>query len=390
MRFAAIVAVGWIAVAGCGGEIDLAVDVRTDYTPGRDFVGVRAEVFRGSDPRTSDAPPHGENEVTAPSTADFYLGRRVADFGGIEAGRWWVKVVLLRLDGSVLATRLASVEVGDTRIVTVVFTRTCADVSCPGSADLETDTECLGGRCVDPTCGADADATACAAECNQDIGCVDVPHAECAVPTCREGVCLLRAEDARCGGGGARCDPGDGCFVPVREDAGPTGMDGGPPTDSGPDTGMMPDTGPPDAGPPDASCECLPDAVESTTQACGRCGSQPISRSCGADCRWGPWGVIGACSGEGGCTPGAIDGYAQACGFCNNGSQSCNRTCDASCNWGGYLCGACTGEVFCSGLDGPVCETGMGRTPMGCPPGMSQICTCTRGAWTSCMGTCYS
>ena len=94
---------------------------------------------------------------------------------------------------------------------------------------------------------------------------------------------------------------------------------------------------------PTPTCDC--DPGETQSKACGsKCGTQ--KRTCNASCTWGAWGD---CSGQGACSPGAVD--SKACGDC--GSQK--RTCSNQCGWGGWS--GCTGE-------GP------------CAPGASQVQAC--------------
>ncbi len=135
---------------------------------------------------------------------------------------------------------------------------------------------------------------------------------------------------------------------------------------------------------------------DSSTQACGNCGSQPVK--CNAQCQYD---VAGACTPGGICTPGAAD--TASCGLCGTQSRTCSaqcgwssfgqcqnegvcapgftdttscgkcgkqtRPCASSCQWGSY--GACTGEG--------VCATGETSTQ---PCGLCGVQT------RSCSGTC--
>src|SRR5687768_15623803 len=139
-----------VGAAGCSTGHDLAIDLRTDFDPGREFVGVHTDLWRDVDPRMSERAPDSRTEITATSTLDFVSGRRVAEFGPVDPGQWWVRVTLITSDGATRGSRLVRVEVRGNRIVGVLISRSCEGVVCPAAGDAETDTECADGRCVDP------------------------------------------------------------------------------------------------------------------------------------------------------------------------------------------------------------------------------------------------
>lgn len=231
-----------LAIAGCGedgGEV--LVDLRTDLVAGREFVGVRTTV---GDRRS---------ELIADPRADFRAGARIAEIAGVKRGTATLRVALIGPSGEVAIEREVRVRVEERVLVTVVLTRSCQGVACPGPADPETLTACLGGQCVDPRCAAEEPEACGTPMCATDSECT--APSECAVAECREGTCFAVADDTRCTGG-LVCDPDEGC-VGAPPDAGPP--DAGP-RDAGPrprDAGM-PDAGPPDGGPPpldDTACD---------------------------------------------------------------------------------------------------------------------------------------
>ncbi len=229
--------------SGCAPGLEVAVDVRTDLVSALEFD--RVEVSLDGAPAAVSRPGAAE---------DFRVGVRTAEFSGLSRGRHEVVVRLALGERTTLARRVA-LRLEGSVILPVVLTRDCRGVECPGSGTV-TDSECLGGRCVEPGCSP-LDPTLCAPpECMGDGDCASAT--DCAEPRCAEGVCLEVSRQGACPAGEA-CVPGDGCVVvPGRDpsDAGPPdagSMDSGPPDagaiDAGPpDAGAMDDAGPPDAG----------------------------------------------------------------------------------------------------------------------------------------------
>ena len=254
-----------LLLAACQNDQELAVDVRTDLVPGREFDEVSVSLDGvAAEPRA----------VTLGD--DYGRPRRVAELVGVASGRRNLRVAL-SLDGEEVVARRVSVRMEGSLILLVVLARDCRGVTCPGSGDDAAATECLGGRSVDPDCTT-VDPSSCGApECDADSDCSTTTP--CTVARCAEGVCLevARGEDepAACAEG-ELCLPGTGC-VPVDEpadagstDAGP--VDAGPvdaapidvdagATDAGPiDVDGGPIDGGPigvDAGPIDAGLECV-------------------------------------------------------------------------------------------------------------------------------------
>ena len=114
---------------------------------------------------------------------------------------------------------------------------------------------------------------------------------------------------------------------------------------------------------------CTPNQKQMESQACGLCGTQTRSRTCGSTCGWGAWSDWGACGGQGVCSAGTTETQNQGCGNC--GTQSRKRTCAASCQWGGWPAtwGACTSQGVCN-------------------PGATQGCGTEPCAVNTCTGSC--
>lgn len=242
----------FFALSACSSGLEIAVDVRTDLVAGDDFDGVRVSLDG------TQAPLHHARLGEL-----FASPRRVAEFSGIESGRRAVLVELLRGSEIVLSRRLA-VRVDESVIVLAVLTRDCRGVVCPGSGARAGETECLGGRCVDPECSSLDLALCGAGECLVDADCTSATA--CVSPTCVEGACLELPNPAACTAG-EYCQPAAGCLPLPDMDAG-----AGP----GPDAGLR-DAGPADAGP---TPECATSAdcgatglVECVAQRCVFCAA---------------------------------------------------------------------------------------------------------------------
>jgi hypothetical protein len=198
---------GILLLASCGGEeqVELLVELRTDYAPGAEFTGVRTELADTG--RSAD--------FVATREDDFFAGVRVAELGGVSPGQRLVRVSLLGADGA-LATRDVRVDHERSFALTVVMTRDCEGVSC---GDGET---CVGGRCADVSCSEENPAACPAAECS---GAGDCPMAAgCATSRCITGTCLFDRDDSVCGST-QYCEPEMGCaMVPGGMSTAPEGM----------------------------------------------------------------------------------------------------------------------------------------------------------------------
>jgi hypothetical protein len=238
-------------LAGCDdGRPVLAVDLRTDLIPVVEFARVRTTVMdpAGGPSRLVD------REVD--ERDDLIAGRRVAELP-VDPGQVRLLVELVKSNGMIVAMRPVVVTVTGSTGVTVVITRDCRGVVCPGPGDDPAATACLAERCVEPECTVATPELCPPPQCSSAGECP--PGPACTEPQCEGGACLVAARDARCAPD-ELCDPELGCVPrPEPVDAGApvdagTGMDGGPGPDAGPgrdaggDAGSGTDAGPFDAG----------------------------------------------------------------------------------------------------------------------------------------------
>ncbi len=208
------------------------VEVRTDLVPGFEVVAARTSLHRGAD----TGPPLEMHGAGLTEGDDALAGVRVAELSGLPPGTYTLTVELLRPAGTVAARRRVAVDLRRDRSVTVLLTRDCGAVACPGSGDDPAATECLGGRCVRPSCTSEQPEGCGEPECTTDGACP--AGAPCASAACVEGICVLRARPGECAAS-EWCHPDDGCTPRPGEDGG------------------APDAGPFDAGAPDAGCADL-------------------------------------------------------------------------------------------------------------------------------------
>jgi len=359
-----------VVVAGaCASDpIELTVDLRTDWQPLSEFVAVQIDLFR----EPGDAGPLGSNVVTYTlrGTEDFVRGQRVAEYLDVPEGHSFVRVSLLNRAGGVLAERIVDLELSQSYALTVVMTRNCRDVVCPGSGDAPSLRACLDSRCVDPRCRPDTPEY-CPPTCEADADCmID----GCAEARCTDGTCLCERLSA-CYEAGRECDADANQNEEQACGSCALGLQSRSRT-------CNPETCTWSAWSDFSEClgggACDAGTVEPETQACGNCsiGSQSRTRTCDSACAWGAWTDWSACAGGGACVAGAVENPSQACGNCSTGTQNRRRTCDSACNWGAW-------SSWTSCVGGGACAPGATRG--GCDSCGEQRCTssCTWGS------TCY-
>ncbi|MCA9608174.1 MAG: putative metal-binding motif-containing protein [Myxococcales bacterium] len=251
--------IGLLVVAfalGCdgGGEATLVVALKTDFVPLVEFTHV---VVRAGG---------AERTYAVTGSEDFGDAVAVAEISGLDpVTDVRVEVELLDRD-RVLVARPLLVDLTRRAVaVTVVVTRSCRDVTCPG-ADNPSATACLGGRCVDERCTEETPqyCQSGMAGCRADVDCPSMDA--CSRPSCQLGACLYEPASGACGDGQI-CLPATGCVeMPVPgADAGVRDAGGGP-MDAGPPP--MPDAGDPcDA----VVCDPLEICVDGACQALPPC-----------------------------------------------------------------------------------------------------------------------
>lgn len=218
--------------SGCSDDsgASLLVDLRTDFAPQTDFQRVRTTL------RASGGGPALLVEHDVADGERYLTGQRVADFADVAIGSVTLLVQLVKTNGSVVAEQSAAVEFRADLAVTVVITRSCLGVECPGDGDDPMAVACLGGRCVVPECSPDHPELCGPSECMGPADCVGFP--ECTDVRCELGSCLAAPDDARCGVG-EFCDRTLGCLSNAGPDAGTSDAGVG-----GPDAGALDAGGP--------------------------------------------------------------------------------------------------------------------------------------------------
>lgn len=184
----------WIALAGCGGDpdLELRIDLKTDFVPGVEFTGVRVEVHRRGTVRSREAlARRGESWIEA---------RRVAEIAGLSRGEHEVWVRLFDAEREV-ASRRTILDLRGDHLIVVVIGRACRDVDCPTCVSDDDCpmpiAECATGRCEEGTCLFAPVAGACGPEewCRPEDGCTPLPGIDAGVPDAGTvaGPCLPNA-----------------------------------------------------------------------------------------------------------------------------------------------------------------------------------------------------
>lgn len=217
--------VSMISATACSSASSLDIEVATGLVPGPEFVLVTTELIEDAE-RFDLARTLTRVETQATYGQAFARGRRVASFSGLAAGTHTVRVRLWRANGTLLIERRTRLTLDGDMVVRVHLTRDCVGVECPAPAGSAALTECLAGRCVDPSCIAH-DPTSCPGVvfCNDATECP--PVSSCAAQTCNEGVCEPTAIEGACTAvQWCDPDPGAGCL------AAPIELDGGTASDA--------------------------------------------------------------------------------------------------------------------------------------------------------------
>jgi len=190
----------------------LIVDLRTDLAPGIEFGTGWAQLT-----------PDGGAAQTVPALVGdvFSAGMRVAEWDALAPGMYTLSVAALDNFGTAVVAREVRVDLRGDLAVTVVLSRSCREVVCPGTGDLPSQSTCAIGRCVEPEC-SELTPDACGPDtCSDDAMCTSA--SACGVGTCVEGGCLDLPDDSLCAPDEV-CQSSIGC-VPRDVDAGP--MDAG-------------------------------------------------------------------------------------------------------------------------------------------------------------------
>lgn len=282
----------------------IVVDLRTDLSPGRDFVGVRTE-YAPSALAPGEA-AESSVERLLPSGTDTLSGVRVAEIG-VVVGPAFVRVTLVGADGGAVAGRDYVLDVISHTSLTAIVTASCGGVVCPDASDAPGLTACQGGRCVDPRCSPEFPEFCPAAACADDADCSTA--LECGAGVCLAGDCFVDVDDARCPVGDV-CDVRAGCVeMAAPDDA------GAPPTDAGP-------------GCPPRELACA-DGVDEDCDGMMDCADPDCAGDACDD------GVF--CNGADTCAEGACSAHS-------------GNPCPVSCNEGAMACDACAVDADCGAV----------------------------------------
>ncbi|MSQ84243.1 MAG: hypothetical protein EXR77_15390 [Myxococcales bacterium] len=232
---------------------------------------------------------------------------------------------------------------------------TCANGVCIGQSKdcSKFDGACTIGACENGACSAKSKPASCddGDPCTTGDSCAG---GGCKGTTlncsnldgpCGKGQCVGGTCNAQPANSGAACEDGNGCTV---GDTCNAGSCSGQPKDCS----FLNDACGPGICSGGACAKqqqgiCKPNDNQSESQACGNCGTQTRTRTCGASCGWGAWSAWGTCNGQGACKANTSESQSAGCGNC--GTHTRNRTCNGSCAWGAWSAyGPCNGQGVCT------------------------------------------
>ena len=186
-------------------EARVEVALITDAVPGVEFHFVELDLLANG----TQTPRLVRSARVQVATGDVYReARTVTRFLPITPGSYHLDARLVARDGvrPVLSRNLDVDVLQDMRIV-IRLDRACISVECPGSGDSGA-SECVGGRCEDPTCASSP------LTCPTRTGCAsaaDCPRAStCSTAECVDGVCFTFPNAGACPET-SYCDAARGC-----------------------------------------------------------------------------------------------------------------------------------------------------------------------------------
>ncbi|MBK8169557.1 MAG: hypothetical protein IPK60_04340 [Sandaracinaceae bacterium] len=283
-------------IAACSNSPQPALEVQvvTGLVPGPEFASVLTEVSPGTGTTAGTIVPL---RVPVVFGREFAAGRSVATFPNLAHGIYTVWVHLYRPNGQILIERRVQINYTGSYVLRVHLTRDCLPsvITCPEPGGSPEYTECLEGRCVDPRCNPQDEATRVycpsVAFCLNDAECTD-PVAACAMNKCVSGICTPTQVEGTCATQWCDPDTSGGCMPLQEPDAGTDAgfeMDAGIEMGVGRDAGLALDEGV-DAN---LSCgeECDPEAqpcfkgvweCEGSAQTCvATADTEPYGTPCG-------------------------------------------------------------------------------------------------------------
>ncbi|RLD03045.1 MAG: hypothetical protein DRI65_13740, partial [Chloroflexota bacterium] len=181
-------------------DLELIVDLKTDYIGRVEVNKVRVSLF---DAEGALVVRNADTVIVRENLTD---GLRIAELGMLAPGDYRIEV---QLAGSApVPQRVVRVSLKSSSAATVVVTRDCLDILCPGTGTSSL-TQCLGGTCVDPTCSPETPEACPPAECSNDSDCLS--SVACAAAACVGGVCTAASDSSLCAIG-EYCDLTMGCI----------------------------------------------------------------------------------------------------------------------------------------------------------------------------------
>ena len=198
-----------LCALACGGASgsELLVDLRTDLVAGVELGEVSVDLEGEGASLQVYVPAPGDNLVRGVRAAEFM----------VPGGSYLARARFFAPNGSLVGERRAAITVRGRTSITVVYTRRCADVTCPNGADASA-TECDDGRCVPPECTPENPEACGGGTCERDEDCPP-PGTDCARAACFGNGCFLEVVGGACGPGQA-CAPDRGCVAVGSPDAG--------------------------------------------------------------------------------------------------------------------------------------------------------------------------
>ncbi|MCB9593041.1 MAG: hypothetical protein H6719_09940 [Sandaracinaceae bacterium] len=175
-----------LALVACAGEGTLVLQVRSDLIPGTELASVETVIT------TREGVEVGRFEVGAAERRSWGVGARVAETS-LAAGRYRATVSVRDASGAVTLERRVAWETrsGELAVVTILLTRDCLDVVCPGAADAPELTSCVAGRCAEDGCTEETPDACGPPACSTNADCAPAPSASCASRECTpSGACV--------------------------------------------------------------------------------------------------------------------------------------------------------------------------------------------------------
>ena len=186
-------------------EARVEVALITDAIPGLEFHFVELDLFANG----ASTPQLTRAARVQVATGDrFQSARTITRFLPVAPGSYHLEARLVARDGvRPVLDRNLEIDVREDMRIVIRLDRACITVECPGSG-VAGATECVGGRCEDPTCASSP------LTCPTRTGCTsaaDCPRSStCSASECVDGVCFAFPSPDACPTT-SYCDLSRGC-----------------------------------------------------------------------------------------------------------------------------------------------------------------------------------